>query len=58
LRLTKLVPSPANVRETKTGIEGLAASLLDRLVHNAYRIELRGDSMRRRQPDPPGDVKN
>ena len=25
-----------------------ADAILDRLVHNAYRIELRGDSMRRR----------
>jgi hypothetical protein len=28
------------------------------LVHNSYRIELRGDSMRRRKPDMPGDEKN
>src|SRR6202049_911380 len=35
-----------------------ADAILDRLVHNAYRIELRGDSMRRRKPDPPGDEKN
>jgi len=34
------------------------AAILDRLVHNAYRIELRGDSMRRRKPDLPGDEKN
>ena len=33
-------------------------AILDRLVHNAYRIELRGDSMRRRKPDMPGDEKN
>jgi hypothetical protein len=32
-----------------------ADAILDRLVHNAYRIELRGDSMRRRKPDMPGD---
>jgi len=35
-----------------------ADAILDRLVHNAYRIELRGDSMRRRKPDMPGDEKN
>ena len=35
-----------------------ADAILDRLVHNAYRIELRGDSMRRRKPDLPGDEKN
>src|SRR5580693_1844185 len=35
-----------------------ADAILDRLVHNAYRIELlRGDSMRRK-PDMPGDEKN
>src|SRR6202158_2765744 len=34
-----------------------ADAILDRLVHNAYRIELRGDSMRRRKPDPPGAEK-
>lgn len=35
----------------------LADAILDRLVHNAHRIALRGESMRRRQPsldDPPG----
>ena len=35
-----------------------ADAILDRLVHNAYRIELRGDSMRRRKLDMPGDEKN
>ena len=35
-----------------------ADAILDRLVHNAYRIELRGASMRRRKPDMPGDEKN
>ena len=35
-----------------------ADAILDRLVHNAYRIELRGDSMRRRKPDMSGDEKN
>lgn len=29
----------------------LADAVMDRLVHNAYRIELRGDSMRRKQTD-------
>jgi len=36
----------------------IADAILDRLVHNACRIELRGDSMRRRNPDPPGDEKD
>jgi hypothetical protein len=30
----------------------IADAILDRLVHNAYRIELRGDSLRRRDPPP------
>ena len=29
-----------------------ADAILDRLVHNAYRIELRGESMRRRNTKP------
>jgi DNA replication protein DnaC len=28
---------------------GLADAILDRLVHNAYKISLRGESMRKRQ---------
>ncbi len=35
-----------------------ADAILDRLLHNAYRIELRGDSMRRRKPGLPVDEKN
>ena len=34
----------------------IADSLLDRVVHNAYRIELNGESMRRKQtPRSPGE---
>jgi DNA replication protein DnaC len=32
----------------------IADAILDRLVHNAYRIELRGDSLRRRESAPDG----
>ncbi len=35
-----------------------ADAILDRLIHNAYRIELRGELMRRRKPTPPGEEKN
>jgi len=31
----------------------LADAILDRLVHNAYRITLKGESMRKRTPPPP-----
>ena len=30
----------------------LADAILDRLVHNAHRLTVRGSSMRRRQPPP------
>ena len=35
-----------------------ADAILDRLVHNPYRIALRGESMRRRKPNLSGDEKN
>jgi DNA replication protein DnaC len=35
-----------------------ADAILDRLLHNAYRITLSGDSMRRRKSNLPGDQKN
>jgi DNA replication protein DnaC len=34
----------------------LADALLDRVVHNAHRIELRGDSLRRARDHPEGDA--
>jgi hypothetical protein len=32
-----------------------ADAILDRLIHNAYRVDLRGDSMRQRKPGVPVD---
>jgi DNA replication protein DnaC len=29
----------------------LADAILDRIVHNAYRIELSGESLRKREPN-------
>lgn len=35
----------------------IADAVLDRLVHNVHRIELTGDSLRRRRPaEPPAEV--
>ena len=36
-----------------TGNPTLADAILDRLVHNAHRIHLRGDSLRRKLPSKP-----
>ena len=33
-------------------VEVLADAILDRLVHNAHRITLEGDSMRKSRPAP------
>ncbi len=32
------------------GIPTLADAILDRVIHNAYRIELSGESLRKRLP--------
>ena len=32
------------------GMPTLADAVLDRLIHNAYRIELAGDSLRKQRP--------
>ena len=31
----------------------VADAILDRLIHNAYRLELKGESLRKNKPDPP-----
>ena len=51
-------PIPVDRWHNQIGDPTYADAILDRLVHNAYRIELRGDSMRRRKPNPSGDEKN
>jgi DNA replication protein DnaC len=33
-----------------------ADAMLDRLVHNAHRIDLAGDSLRRTRPSYPGSL--
>jgi hypothetical protein len=39
----------ANPEARFIGIPTLADAVLDRVVHNAYRIELSGESLRKRQ---------
>ena len=34
------------------GVPSLADAVLDRVVHNAYRIELAGESLRKRRASP------
>jgi DNA replication protein DnaC len=34
------------------GVPTLADAILDRIVHNAYRVELAGESLRKRQTSP------
>jgi len=41
---------PIGAWHPNLGDPTLADAICDRLLHNAYRIELRGDSMRTRSP--------
>jgi DNA replication protein DnaC len=43
---------PLNLWHERIGEPTLADSILDRLVHNAYKIELRGPSLRKPQAEP------
>jgi DNA replication protein DnaC len=45
-------------RRRLTCVRDIADAILDRLIHNAYRIELKGESMRKKQQIKiPGMVK-
>ncbi len=50
-RLWKLTTSQLPVEKWHRYLEDptLADAILDRVVHNAYRIELKGESMRKRK---------
>jgi DNA replication protein DnaC len=41
---------PINRWHDLIGVPTLADAILDRVIHNAYRIELSGDSLRKRRP--------
>ena len=40
---------PVKLWHETIGDETLADAILDRLVHNAHRVEIKGDSMRKKQ---------
>ena len=50
-----------SVTRNGTGLRGeptIADAVLDRIVHNAYRIDLKGESQRKRNKPPPLDGGN
>ena len=44
---------PINTWHDNLGEPTLADAICDRILHTAYRIELRGESLRKPQPPPP-----
>jgi hypothetical protein len=48
---------PVSRWRERIGDPNIADGILDRLVHNAHRIEMRGESMRKKR-NPPQDEKN
>ena len=42
---------PVSRRHEQIGYPTLADGILDRLVHNAYRIEMSGESMRKKKKE-------
>ena len=53
------MPVNARIKEWYPNIGGstLADAVCDRLLHNAYKVEMRGDSMRVRNPARQNDKK-
>jgi DNA replication protein DnaC len=43
---------PVALWHEQIGDPTIADSILDRLIHNAYRVELKGESMRKKRPKP------
>jgi DNA replication protein DnaC len=46
---------PVSRWHEQIGDPTIADGILDRLVHNAHRIEMRGESMRKKRSPPPGE---
>jgi DNA replication protein DnaC len=51
----KLAQLPVAGWPAQIGDPTIADSILDRLVHNSYRIELNGESMRKKSKDAASD---
>jgi len=50
--MARLHPFPIEHWHQAIGDPTLADAILDRLVHNAYKLSLKGDSMRKRLATP------
>jgi len=48
---------PVSRWHEQIGDPTIADGILDRLVHNAHRIEMRGQSMRKKRNPPPDEKK-
>ena len=48
---------PVSRWHEQIGDPTIAHGILDRLVHNAHRIEMRGESMRKKRNPPPDEKK-
>jgi DNA replication protein DnaC len=51
-KLTELFKRPVSHWHEQIGDPTLADGILERLVHNAHRTEMRGDSMRKNRGKP------
>ena len=51
-------PLPVSRWHEQIGDPTIADGILDRLVHNAHRIEMRGESMRKKRNPPPDEIKD
>ncbi len=56
VRQSESSSTQVSVQNTDANLGHPADGILDRLVHNAHRIEMRGESMRKKR-NPPQDEK-